>query len=304
MALEFGYTPNEQATEAYVSALPQPYFYSAVPIAETDTKDTNAFLWRALSKALGKKILSARNQLNVGSCVGNATATSGETVSAVEIFESKQPEEFHGRFAADGLYALSRDVSGNLGRGDGSYGSAAAKALTEVGAIYMQAYAGGKYDLSTYSADRCRMWAAKGVPSEVKEEAKKNPFRQAAMVRTCEEARSALQNGFAINVCSGQGFDDVRDADGFCRAQGSWPHSMSVVAYRGGSRRGFGIWNSWGDNWVKGPVWPEDMPLGFFWCDWDVFERMLRGRDTFAYSDFQGFRIRNIDWELAASHWE
>ena len=71
---------------------------------------------------------------------------------------------------------------------------------------------------------------------------------------------------------------------------------VCVCGYRGGRRPGFLIWNSWGSGWGKGPIWPTDMPYGSFWCDWDVFQRMLNAGDTFAYGGYEGFRETAYDW--------
>jgi hypothetical protein len=162
------------------------------------------------------------------------------------------------------------------------------------GSLHMKAY--GEHDLSAYSSSRCREWASRGVPDAIKAIAKEHPFRSAVRVRTCEEARAAIQNGYCINICSGQGFKSRRDDDGFAQASGSWPHSMSLRAYRGGTRRGFLIQNSWGNGWITGPIWPEDMPQGSFWCSWDTMARILRQGDSFAYSNYDGFQQQNIDW--------
>lgn len=293
----FGYTPNPEATDRFVLSLPPRLrlFSSAAPDLVADDDDSDAFPYRAIAVCMGVpgQRLHARNQGNVGSCVGNATATAGDVTTACEIVYQKQPERWVAPMAADGMYSLGRDVSGNLGRGDGSYGGAAAKAM-RFGTIHMVKY--GDVDLTKYSAQRCRDWSARGVPAAVKEAARSHPCKTTTPATTCEELRAACRNYYGANVCSGQGFSSKRDADGFCKASGSWSHSMAVIAYRGGKRRGFLIWNSWGDNASSGPIWPIDMPHGSFWCDWDVMAKMLRGRDTFAYSNYDGFKRQKINW--------
>lgn len=295
---EFGYIPNPPATESFVLSLPLRLrtFAAAAPALQDDD-DSDAFPYRAVAACLGiaGQRLHARNQGSVGSCVGNATATGGDITTAGEIVCLRQPERWFAPMAADGMYGLGRDVSGNLGRGDGSYGGAAAKAM-RYGTIHMVKY--GEHDLTKYGVQRCRDWAARGVPDEVKAAARLHPCRTTTRLVSCEEARAAIQNNYGLNVCSGQGFSSKRDKDGFCRASGSWSHSMAVIGYRGkkSGRRGFLIWNSWGDNASGGPIWPDDMPWGSFWCDWDVFASMLRGGDTFAYSNYDGFPRQTINW--------
>jgi hypothetical protein len=288
-----GYKPNPEGTAAVVSALKYKRF-AQTPAWTADEDDRDAFCWRSVSKLLGQKNLAARNQGSVGSCVGHGTATGCDITTGCEIDWLKQPETFVARASADAMYALGRDLSGDLGRSDGSYGGAAAKAVKH-GVLHMLKY--GDVDLTSYSGQRCRDWAARGVPDAIKATAKDHPMLYATVVSTPEEARSALQGGYGINVCSGQGFSSSRDKDGFARAQGSWSHSMCIAGYRGGSRRGFLIINSWGPDWVSGPIYPDDMPEGSFWAEWDTIARMLRGEDSFAYSGFQGFVKREMNWD-------
>jgi hypothetical protein len=194
--------------------------------------------------------------------------------------------------AADGLYALSRDISGDLGRGDGSYGSAAAKGIRECGVIHQRKY--GDVDLTSYSADRCRAWAMKGVPQVVKDEAKKTPMRATTLLKSVEQAWAATGNGYAFNMCSDVGWDSQRDSDGACRRSGSWGHSMAVTSRRtAGSRRLFLVHQSWGNDWTGGPYW-LDQPLGSFWADWDSIERAILQGDCFVYGDYDGFPRRQL----------
>lgn len=296
---QFGYLPNPEETRKFVASLPpsRQTFAAAAPNLMDDDDESDAFPYRAVASCVGMegKRMHARNQGSVGSCVGNATATAMDISAAGEIIYKREPERWVAPFAADGNYALGRDISGNLGRWDGSYGGAASKGI-RYGTLHMLKY--GEHDLTKYSAQRCRDWAARGVPEEVKKAAREHPCKTTALVATCEELRASLQNEYGCNVCSGQGFSSKLDKDGFARPSGSWSHSMAIIAYRGkkSGRRGFLIWNSWGDKWNGGPIWPNDMPWGSFWCDWEVMQSMLRGRDTFAYSNYDGFKRQKIDW--------
>ncbi len=108
--------------------------------------------------------------------------------------------------------------------------------------------------------------------------------------------------GYAIFVCSDVGFGDLgpgpitRDADGFLKPRGVWPHCMCIAGYQGGTRKGFLIVNSWGDRWVAGPVGRfTDIPPGSFWADFATVDRMLKQGDSFAVAGVDGFRRRRID---------
>lgn len=294
----YGWVPNPDAVAAFVATLPWESFAGALD-GGLYGDDTDALLYRAMSQLTGEQRLKSRNQGNVGSCVGNGTASAGDITTACEIVIKKEPEKWVARQAADAAYGMSRQIVNQLGRWDGSNGSWAAKAIMEWGTLHEVPYSG--VDLSSYSAQRCKEWASKGVPAALREEAGKHKMGTAAQVKNAEEAKAALQNGYGLNVCSNQGFSAKRDSDGFMKASGSWAHSMAVIGYRGGNRRGFLIWQSWGDNWGSGPVWPEDMPQASFWAEWDTFDRMCRAGDTFAYSNYSGFpRQSPWDWMIDA----
>ena len=291
-SLNCGYDPRPEDTENLVASLPHATFAAAAPDCMAKD-DGNAFCYRALAKCEGTTQLHARNQGSYGTCVGHGTANGADITTACEIVLKGEPETWPGMESADAMYGLGRDLSGNLGGGDGSYGGAAAKAVL-FGSLHMKNY-DGVIDLSSYSGDRARNWARHGVPENVKDVAHPHPFRSAARVTTVDEARAALQNGYGINICSNQGFSSHRDSDGFARASGSWSHSMTLIAWRSDKRAAL-IWNSWGDGWISGPVWPEDMPGGSFWCDERTLEHILNAKDSFAYSNYAGFPAQSIDW--------
>lgn len=298
MAEGQGWEPNPDAVAEFVSTLPHATFGQALD-GGLVKDDKDALLYRAimeLEPALVKDgRLISRNQGRTGSCVGYGGAAAGDVTTATEIVIHKQKERWVARQSADACYAFGREISGNLGGGDGSYGAASAKAVTQWGTVHMIKY--GELDLTKDSDSRAKEWGRRGAPSEIKEEGKSHKFGTAALVKTVDEARQAIQNGYGVSVCSGQGFASERDSDGFAKARGSWAHCMAWAGYRGGKRPGFLVWNSWGDNWISGPVWPEDQPHGSFWIDLDVAGKMLRGGDSFAYSDYAGFpRQSPWDW--------
>lgn len=296
MAYEFGYVPNPEKTLAYAASMPLRYGAELDLLAGADD-NSDALNYRALAKCIGMegKQIPSRNQGPVGACVGTGTATPCDIVAAIDILVRGDNEEFRFMASADALYALGRDISNHLGRGDGSYGGAAAKAIRECGVIHQTRY--GDVDLTTYSASRARDWAAKGVPQVVKDAAKKTPMRATTLLKTIEQAWAAIGSGYAFNMCSDVGWDSHRDQDGACRRSGSWGHSMAVTSRRtAGSRRLFLVHQSWGDNWTGGPYW-QDQPLGSFWADWDSIERAIRQDDSFVYGGYDGFPRRLLpDW--------
>ena len=65
-----------------------------------------------------------------------------------------------------------------------------------------------------------------GVPSDLKQIAQDNQVLTTSLIKTVDEARDALANGYGISVCSSYGFSNRRDSKGFARKTTSWAHAM------------------------------------------------------------------------------
>ena len=301
-----GWTPNHAAMRLWAESVPSGLYAEADALCVGDD-NRDALNYRALVKCLqdsgqtGKLArdgeyarLRSRNQGSVGSCVGFGTATPLDVLKAVEIL-SGEPEQWRAMFSADALYAMGRHIAGRLGRWDGSYGSAAARAITEWGTVHELVY--GQHDLTSYSAPRAREWARVGVPAEVREAATDHTVRRAILVRNGDTAWSLLGQGYPINCCSSLGFRGSRDAEGIMRRGGSWMHSMAVTSRRtsrGGNRLVL-FHQSWGDDWASGPYW-QDQPLGSFWADLCDLDWACRAGEVIAYAGYNGFIRRDMRW--------
>lgn len=244
------------------------------------------------------------NGYGVSNCVSWATAHAADIHLAV-MWKLGDASDWK-QAATEAIYGGSRvEAQGKTfgGWSDGSWGSAAAKWSKGWGIVFREPYP--TVDLSIYSADRAKQWGAYGCGGrddngKLDNEAKKHPIKNVALVTTFEEAVAAIKSGYPISICSGQGFSNVRDKDGFLRAQGRWSHAMAAVGVRF-DRPGLLILNSWGTNWVSGPKWPEDQPDGSFWVDANVINGMLRGRDSFAYSGYEGFPKKDLNHDTWAA---
>ena len=53
-------------------------------------------------------------------------------------------------------------------------------------------------------------WGARGLPDKVIDEAEKHQIKTVSLVKTVDEARDALANGYGISVCSGYGFSNKK----------------------------------------------------------------------------------------------
>ncbi len=255
----------------------------------------DVFLWEACRKATGE-LLPARDQKSVGSCVGFGTASAIEHLLCVQIANGASEE--YRDLAQEVIYGGSRvEIGGGTIRGDGSIGAWAAQFVTRFGVVARGKF--GTHDLRSYDEARCREFGARGVPDDLEPIAKQHPVRSASNVRNWDECRAAIRNGYPVAVCSSQGFTMHRDADGFCRASGTWAHCMAIVGIRGGPRSGAFLLNSWGPNAHTGPRGLGDPSPAGFWADSTILDRMLKQGDSWSFSNAVGFPARKLNWYAA-----
>lgn len=290
----FGYTPDPDANEQFVASLPHPTLATAGP--ELASSDRTVTLYQPLLQCMPEW---KRGAQGIGSCVGWGWSAGVDVLAAVEVVLKREAESFGGRTLEASVYAFSRvEARGRsrAGRSDGSYGGAAAKAVRDWGTLhYGIDYNGERFD--SYSASREKSWGDTGVPDNLEPFAKERRVKEVTVVESFDQAAKAIQNGYPVPVCSMQGFTMKRDSDGFCRASGSWAHCMLFCGVRF-DRPGLLCMNSWGNS-NSGPRYPQNMPDQIaactFWVDADVANRMLRGRDSYAISGYEGFPTRRLD---------
>ena len=288
----FGWIDDPASVRAVAGDLPVATFADTPAFRQEYAGPEDVFLWDAARKVLGHT-LPARDQGNVGACVAFATASAVEALLLIQI-AAGGAQEYHD-LAQEVIYGGARiEIGGGHVRGDGTVGAWAAKWCQQYGVVARGAY--GHYDLSRYSEATCRQFGRTGVPREIEPEARRHPVRGITQVGNANEAKRALQNGYPVAVCSGQGFSQQRDAQGFARPHGSWAHCLAILGYQGGARPGFWLQNSWGDHFHFGPNGAGDPPDGGFWADAAVVDRMLRQGDSWAFADAAGFPARKLDW--------
>ena len=120
------------------------------------------------------------------------------------------------------------------------------------------------------------------------------------MIKSVEEARDAIANGYALSVCSNYGFSSRRNEHGIARRSGSWNHAMSWTAMDDSreihNETLFLIQNSWGA--FNGGPKRHDQPDGSFWVREKDARGMLNQNGAWAYSDVDGFPPRKVDWTI------
>lgn len=289
----FGYQPDRQGTEAFLATLAKPTLAQAGPNLALD-ENRDVFLGSAL---LSVSPDWKRGSQKIGSCVGWGWALSCDILAACDILLRNEPETYGGRVLEASVYGFSRvEVRGqkNYG-GDGSYGGAAAKAVTKYGTLhYGQTYNGQQFNDN--SGTREKEWGRDGVPDSLEKFAAEHKVQSVALVTSFEETAKSLQNGYPVAVCSGMGFS-MTLRDGYMTPMGSWAHCQMAAGVRWNPEPAILVVNSWGDCY-QGTV-DKNLPTQFQrsagWVKAKDFTRMIGpGEDSFALAGYSGFKPRTL----------
>lgn len=219
-----------------------------------------------------------------GDCVSHSTRNAVDVTRAVEMHVEGEPESWVARGATEAIYGC---------RGHGGQGMSCSRAATFVsqsGGVLVRKNYPGIADFSKYNGSMGARWGSRGLPDKVIDEAEKHKIKTVSLVKTVEEARDALANGYGLSVCSGYGFSNKRDSKGFARKSGGWNHAMAWTACDDtGNEPAFLVQNSWGKfNSGGHPEWGP-IPDGSFLIHADIAAGMLRGNGAYAFSSFNGF---------------
>lgn len=301
----FGWIPFDERTaaqniahEAAVATM-QPFAVMGSSLAAPDQKKFG--LWDFAKKVNGGKHFRPFYQ-KTGSCVGNGGGNAVWYLSAVEVAKLQEPEEVKLPFWLL-PYGRSRMYGGLRGRGEGSFGSAFARAIRDDGIIEAD-----RSDMPAYGDDNGISWGANTeyawsdgakVPSALLAESRKHPVRSTAQIKSADQAREAIRNGYPMTIASSWG-GVMR-----CPVVGGlllnhradvWQHQMSVVGWQEHTSLGelFCVLNSWGDQAHGTP--PDDAPPGSFWVKAADLDWICRTGEAFAFSAFEGFPAQQLDW--------
>lgn len=270
--------------------------------------DSDALIYRFLYKALKDSNqltqeeldsgrLNSLDQHSFGFCVGFSGALCVDIVSACDIYLRHENERWTVRSNPIAIYSLGR--YDNRGNYDGSSGAWQTDAYNKYGTLFRLKY--DSYDLASLEDGSVgRQWAARGMPEALLKEAAPHKIIACALVRTIDEAKAAIQNGYPITICAAASYGNRRSADAFIALSGkNWNHSMTVTAYRAttSGKEGFLIQNSWGNDWCGGGIYPEDQPHGSFWVTPKDLLFHLNQGDSYAIAGYNGFKKRNLKWE-------
>jgi len=280
---------DEEDVKKLMGELPMPVFGAAAYDLYNSGKDKLSLPFKSLLKFDSGFGPSERQ--TTGDCVSHSTRNAVDITRAVEIDVKQEREDFLARGATEAIYQ-SRGH-----RGQGMTCSGAARYVHQSGGILIRKDY-GDIDLSIYNSS---LGAKHKIPDSIYEdEAQKHQVKTVSNVRTVEEARDALANGYALSVCSGYGFSSRRDSNGIAKRSGSWSHAMAWIACDDTKERLnetlFLVQNSWGV-WNSGPK-VHGQPEGSFWIREKDARGMLSGGGAWVFSNVDGFPARKINWTI------
>jgi len=286
-----GWNNDQKAVKQFVARNANPFITQLDDAIRGTGEGKVALLWRAFEDATGSKLMP--HAQTIGDCVSHGYGSAVDILTCCQIILKRKFERWVAEAATEPIYAGSRvEIGGGKIRGDGSMGVWAANWIRKYGILLRQEYVDGKFDFTTYSGNKARKMGARGagVPDALEPIAKFHPVRTTSLVRTWEECRDAVANGYPVIMCSNVGFKTRRDKDGFLRrGRRPWFHAMCIVGIDDDFRRpGACILNSWGEHWVSGPT-RHEQPVGSFWCDAATIDTAMRQGDSLAISGYNGY---------------
>lgn len=290
-----GWLYNPKEIEAYLKSANKPLFSDVAQAIRNSGAGKVVLLYKFVKQLTG--VYNYKYQ-GTGDCVSWGAATAVDTIKAVEIVLKKEPELWTGWTSPEIIYGGSRVQigKGRLGGSAGSYGIWAARFVSEFGTLIQAVH--GKYDLSKYNTQRAIDWGYRGVPQDLIDLIKEHPVKSPRQVKSVEEARDSVANGFAVTIAGNRGFYRRRDAKGTVRVNPSdpWAHQMVITAVNDPEGKML-VENSWPEGWITGPIY-LDQPNDSFWASYEDLEYYFRIGDSWSYEDYQGYRLRELNLRI------
>lgn len=239
------------------------------------------------------------SQGECGSCVAFGAALACDVLTAIDTVRNGRSKPST-RCDPMSIYWGSRvEIGRNRIRGQGSVGVWACEYLKTYGALPQQRFP--EVDLSKYDPSVCcGPLSSRGVPDTLEPTARQYPVKEYAQNKMFDESVYALSTGSPILICSIQGFQLRRDANGFGIPSRTWGnqrdvtgHAQCVVGYELGDDPYLEIANSWGACYTGG--YPGQNPA-VMKVRKATADRMLKEGDSWALSRFVGFRGPGLDF--------
>lgn len=263
-------------------------------------------LWMAAKILTGK--FARYNWQQTGSCVGAGGDNCHKTLLPIEILLKGDLEELKDvwwPFA----YGRSRFHGGIRGRGEGSFGSAWAEAITTDG-CFEDDEAGGKLPDFTVrdgwlviSSKTELDWSdGAKIGQEWLTKGKTHIVKTMARMRNKDDCFEAIANGYPLTQASSFGFrgTKIQGSQHPIRVavwNGTW-HHMTYVDEAWDHPELNGIYFRWGNNW--GPdahgAPTGDEPPGGVYIHEKTMDQLCKEGEVYAMSGAEGFPAQSLDF--------
>lgn len=294
-----GWVDSPAARRRFIQSRNRPFLNQVNDKIRGTGDGKTVLLWQYLEKAYGHEFIP-HNQA-IGDCVSHSYGLGVDILTAIQMANALVPQVWVSDAATEIIYGGARVQSaGGKYMGDGCNGTDAADFISKYGILLRQKYLGGKFDYRVYSGEVATNLGRLGVPAALLPLCLLHPVKTVTLVRSWEECRDVVANGYPVTMCSNVGFSTRRgrDKDGFLTpGRQPWNHAMLVAGIDDNKKRPGGlIINSWGTDWVSGPL--RNQPAGSFWADASVIDRAMKQGDSIALSNYQGYPLQNLDYQI------
>lgn len=241
-----------------------------------------------------------------GSCVGCGLGMALWCLESVEVHQLGQLEDPICPFWLL-TYGKSREIGGLLGRGEGSFGSAAIEAIQKFGVL-----PSNHPDVPQVKVtDDSLVWGEKAeldwsdgqkISDKFLTPAKKHLVKSSARLHNWQDCKASLINGYPITCASNWGGKMNPPIQGnpailLNTKVTTWGHQMSCLGWAEHPEFGdiFWIQNSWGISHGTSPGHYQE-PAGGFWIRATEMDWICRTGEVFSLSNFAGFPAQKLDW--------
>jgi hypothetical protein len=246
-----------------------------------------------------------------GDCVSHDTKNAALTTMCCDVVAGK-PDEVTGIVEGAPEIPAAGISQGGLSseaiywyrgyNGDGWSCEAAASVAIQKSALWLrQSYPELGIDLTKYSGSLAGKYGSRSPPAEITEFGRKHLVRTATRLRTKEERRDFLANGYGISTCGGESWSSSRDENGYSkRTSAGWAHAFAQIGFddRPETKEKYGdslelMLNSWGI-WNSGgrKILGTDIliPNGAWWAR----SRDVQNRTFIALSGTNGWPSKKL----------
>jgi hypothetical protein len=262
-------------------------------------------LWMAPKILTGK--FARYNWQTTGSCVGAGGDNAHKTLLAVEILlngDLEQLQDVWWPFA----YGRSRFHGGIRGRGEGSFGSAWAKAIVEDGCFADDGEGGGLPDFQVrdgwlvLSGKAELDWSDGAKLGDYLARGRQHRVKTAARMRSKDDCFEAIANGYPLTQASSFGFSGakVQGSEFPLRVatwNGTWHHQTFIdEVWDHPELRG--IYFRWPNNWgpdAHGKPTGDEPPGGVYIHE-NTMDRLCKEGEVYALSDAEGFPAQELNF--------